>query len=205
MDKIVLATNNKHKINDFKNLFKDIEIQTSNDVGFFNEIVEDGKTFYDNALIKAKTLFEFLKEKNFDAIVIADDSGLCVNALDGRPGVYSARYAGNHDVKAARSKLLEELNDKDDRSAYYECVLVAILPNGKIISAEGKTYGHILEKECGTTDFGFDRLFYSDDLEKPFGLATDNERNRVSHRGKALQNLKAKLSEANVLLNDDKK
>lgn len=193
LERIVLASNNKHKIKDFKEMFGKVEVLTMSDIGFYDDIEETGQTFHENALIKAKAVYEFLKNKKEKAIVIADDSGLCVTALDGRPGVYSARYAGNHDVKAARKKLLEELDGVKDRSAYYECVLVAILPSGKMISAEGKTYGHITEKEYGTTDFGFDRLFFSDDLKKPFGLATDEERNSVSHRGRALAKLKALL------------
>lgn len=203
MDKIVLASNNKHKIKDFKEMFEGVEVLTLADIGFFDDIEETGETFYENALIKAKAVFEFLKGKGMDVVVIADDSGLCVNALGGRPGVYSARYAGNHDVKAARQKLLEELDGKKDRSAYYECVLVAILPNGNVVSAEGKTFGHITEKEFGTTDFGFDRLFFSDDLDKPFGLATDEERNSISHRGRALQNLKKELEKEKIC--DDRK
>lgn len=195
MEKIVLASNNKHKIKDFKEMFEGVEVLTLEDIGFSKDIEETGETFYENALIKAQTVSKFLKKKHIEAIVIADDSGLCVNALGGRPGVYSARYAGNHDVKAARQKLLEELQGVEDRSAYYECVLVAILPNGKIVSAEGKTYGYITEEEHGTTDFGFDRLFFSVDLGKPFGLATDEERNSISHRGRALENLKHKLEE----------
>ena len=194
MGKIVLASNNKHKINDFKNMFKGSEVFTLSDIGFTEDIEETGETFYENALIKATAVAEFLKEKNERAIVIADDSGLCVDAFDGRPGVYSARYAGNHDVKAARAKLLEELEGAQNRDAYYECVLVAILPSGEVVSADGKTYGYITDREYGTTDFGFDRLFFSYDLNKPFGHATDEERNSISHRGRALSALKEKLS-----------
>ena len=195
MQKIVLASNNKHKIREFKEMLEEVDILTLEDVGFYDDIEETGETFYENAFIKAVTVFNFLKMKKINAIVIADDSGLCVNALGGRPGIYSARYAGNHDFKAARKKLLEELDGQKDRSAYCVCVLVSILPNGKIISAEGKTYGHITEKECGSNGFAFDCLFFSDDLGKTYGIATDEEKNSISHRGRALRILKQELEQ----------
>ena len=96
MNKIVLASNNKHKIKEFKEILKDYDILSLNDIEYYDEIEETGETFEENSLLKAKTIHDFLKEKGLEYIVVADDSGLCCEALNGAPGVYSARYAGNH-------------------------------------------------------------------------------------------------------------
>lgn len=190
MKRIVLASNNKHKIKEFKELFTDYEILSLDNIGFNNEIEENGLTFLDNSLIKAKTIHDFLKEKNIEACVIADDSGLCVNCLNGDPGIYSARYAGIHGNNILnRKKLLENLKEKEDRSAYFMCVIVKYYPDGSYIYGEGKTEGIILEEEIGDTSFGYDCIFFSNDLKKSFGQATDHEKNSVSHRARAVANL----------------
>ena len=189
MKTIILASNNKHKIQEFEEMLPDYEILTLEDVGFFDDIIEDGNTFLENSLIKARAITEFLNKKGKKALVIADDSGLCVNALGGEPGVYSARYAGNHDNQANRDKLLENLKDKKDRSAYFVCLLTVMKPDGSYDYVEGKTFGQITTKEIGNTDFCYDCLFYSDDLKKTFGEATEDEKNSVSHRGRAIKML----------------
>ena len=186
---IVLASNNKHKIQEFKEMLPDYEILALKDVDFFDDIVENGTTFLENSLIKARAVTEFLNKKGKKALVIADDSGLCVNALGGEPGVYSARYAGNHDNQANRDKLLENLKDKNDRSAYFVCLLTVMKPDGSYDYVEGKTFGQITTKEIGNTDFCYDCLFCSDDLKKTFGEATEDEKNSVSHRGRAIKML----------------
>ena len=187
MKTIILASNNKHKIEEFKAMLPSYNILTMNDVGYTEDVVEDGETFLENSLIKARALTKFINKK--DSIVIADDSGLCVNALGGAPGVYSARYAGNHDSQANRNKLIKELSDKSDRSAYFVCLLVVMKGDGNYNYVEGKTFGKITEKEYGKTDFGYDCIFYSDELKKTFGQASDEEKNIVSHRGRAIQQL----------------
>ena len=189
MKTIVLASNNQHKIKEFKEILAGYNILALKDVGFIKDIVEDGTTFLDNALIKARAITKFLNENNKSALVIADDSGLCVNALGGAPGVYSARYAGNHSSPANRQKLLKELNGKTDRSAYFVCVLVVMKPDGTFNYVEGKTYGQIATAELGDTSFGYDCLFYSLDLKKTFGQASEEEKNKVSHRGRAIKQL----------------
>ena len=188
--KIILASNNKHKIDEFKKLFPNNEILALKDIGFNDDIVEDGNSFFENAMIKAKVISEYLKTKGIVASVIADDSGLCVKSLNGEPGIYSARYAGEHNDKANRSKLLDKLKGVSDRKAYFNCTLVELFPNGEYITVEGKTYGEITEKEIGDDSFGFDCLFMSDDLGKTFGQATSDEKNSVSHRGRAIEQLK---------------
>ena len=118
METIVLASNNKYKVKEIKEMLKDYNIITLNDINYYDEIEETGETFLENALIKAETIHNYLKEKNLDYIVIADDSGLCVDSLNGAPGVYSARYAGEHgDNEANRDKLQKELiGKKKDRA-----------------------------------------------------------------------------------------
>jgi len=191
MRTIVLASNNKHKIEEFKQLFKNDMILSLNDIGFSEEIEENGKTFLDNALIKAKTIHDYLKSKNIEAVVMSDDSGLCVNSLNGEPGIYSARYSGIHgNDKLNRKKLLDNLSNKEDRNAYFLCVIVEYLIDGSYIYAEGKTAGVILEEEIGDDSFGYDCLFYSNELKKSFGEATSTEKNSVSHRARAIHNIK---------------
>lgn len=188
MEKVVLASNNKNKIKEILQIYKDKEILSLNEIGFLDDIEETGETFLENALIKAKTVSEYLKKKGLFMPVIADDSGLCVNTLDGKPGVYSARYAGEHgNNEENRKKLLENMETKDDRSAYFVCTMVEYFPNDKYIFSEGKTYGQITKQEIGDKSFCYDCIFFSDDLQKTFGQATSEEKNSVSHRKRAIQ------------------
>ena len=143
-------------------------------------------TFEENAIIKAKYIAELT-----GITALSDDSGLEVNALDGKPGVYSARYAGEKaNTENNNAKLLKELEGITDRRANFTSVIAICYPNGKIITARGTTYGRILEKLEGNNGFGYDPLFFSNDLQKSFGIATSEEKNKVSHRGLALQKMK---------------
>lgn len=190
MEKIVLASTNNNKIKEFREIFKDKEILTLQDIGYTSEIEENGTTFFENSLIKAKAISEFLNKKNMNYSVIADDSGLCVEALNGEPGIYSARYAGEHgDSIANRKKVLNNLIGIENRRAYFVCNIVLYYSNNKYIVAEGKTYGSITTEEIGNKDFGYDCIFYSDELGKTFGEATNNEKNEVSHRGRAIKKI----------------
>lgn len=193
MKTVVLASNNNHKLKEFKEILKDYEILSLKDIGFNDEIDETGSTFEENAIIKAKTIHEYLKNQNKDYIVIADDSGLCVNSLNGAPGVYSARYAGVHgDEKANRAKLQKELEGKD-RTAYFNCTIVVYYPNEEYKVFVGKTFGKITEEELGSKEFGYDCIFMSDDLNKTFGEASEEEKNSVSHRGRAIEEMLKEL------------
>ncbi|MBR6133241.1 MAG: RdgB/HAM1 family non-canonical purine NTP pyrophosphatase [Bacilli bacterium] len=192
MKKIVLASNNKHKVKEFKDILKDYEILTMSDIGFDSDIVEDGNSFLENSLIKAKTISEYLKSKNLDYIVIADDSGLCCDALNGEPGIHSARYASDHDIKKNRDVLINNLKGKD-KKAYFNCTIVVYYPDGSYKHFEGKTYGTIIDKERGKNDFGYDCIFLSDDLNKTFGEASEEEKNSVSHRGRAIEEMLKEL------------
>ena len=189
METIVLASNNKHKVKEFQEMLTNYKVITLNDIGYYDEIEENGVTFEENALIKAKTVQKFINEKNLNYIVIADDSGLCVDSLGGMPGVYSARYAGEHgNDEANRAKLQVELEGKD-RIAYFICTIVVYYPNGEYKVYEGKTYGKITTEEFGKKDFGYDCIFFSDELGKTFGEATEEEKNSVSHRGRAINKM----------------
>ncbi len=192
MKKIVLASNNKHKIKEIKRMLNNYEVLSLNDIDYHDDIVENGRTFKANALIKAKTIHDYLNNKGLDYMVIADDTGLCCNALKGRPGIYSARYAGDHNDQANRDKLRKALKGKN-RKAYFICCIALYYPDGVIKYFEGKTYGEIIDEERGSTEFGYDAIFLSDDLGKTFGEATEEEKNSVSHRGRAISKLVSEL------------
>ena len=186
---IVVATGNKNKLREFSQLFPEYEVLSQKDVGFDADVEETGVTFQENALIKARAAAQAL-----GLPALADDSGICVVALDGAPGVYSARYAGGHgDDKANRDLLLKNLQNEPDRRAYFQSSVALVLPDGREFVADGKTYGTILHDEQGQGGFGYDCIFQSDDLGKSFGLATAEEKNAVSHRFRALQALLAKV------------
>ena len=187
-NKIVLASNNKDKIKEIKEMLPDFEIISCKDAGFVGDIEETGTTFYENALIKAKTVSTAL---NLPAL--ADDSGICVTALNGAPGVYSARYSGDGIDEHNNQLLLKNLLDKEDRTAKYVCCMVYYKPDGTICSAEGEALGEILKEPVGTNGFGYDPLFFSFDLNKPMGLATSKEKNSISHRFRAIDKIKGKI------------
>ena len=187
--KLVVATGNAHKLREIAEIFTDYEVVSQKQMGFDEDVEETGATFAENALIKARAA-----SKALGCIALADDSGLCVDALDGAPGVYSARYCGHHgDDKANRDLLLENMKDITDRRAHFTSAIALVYPGGKEIVVEGRTYGKILYEERGESGFGYDCLFESDDLHKSFGLATAEEKNAVSHRFRGLQALRAKM------------
>ncbi len=185
---LVLASGNKGKIAEIGEMLPEFSVIGYKDAGLDFEIEETGATFYENALIKAKAVSEAL-----GLPALADDSGLCVNALSGAPGIFSARFAGDGNDEHNIDKLLKELDGVKDRSAKFVCSLVLYYPDGKIISAEGETNGGILFERAGKNGFGYDPIFYSADLKKSLGEASSKEKNSVSHRSRALKNLKEKL------------
>ena len=185
---LVLASGNKGKIAEIGEMLPEFSVIGYKDAGLDFEIEETGATFYENALIKAKAVSEAL-----GLPALADDSGLCVNALSGAPGIFSARFAGDGNDEHNIDKLLKELDGVKDRSAKFVCSLVLYYPDGKIISAEGETNGEILFERAGKNGFGYDPIFYSEDLKKSLGEASSKEKNSVSHRSRALKNLKEKL------------
>ncbi|MBR7100271.1 MAG: XTP/dITP diphosphatase [Clostridia bacterium] len=188
---LVIASGNQHKIQEISQIFPEYNVISQREMGFNGDVEETGATFLENAIIKAQTVCNSLNMP-----ILADDSGLCVNALGGEPGVFSARYAGEHGNDAKnREHLLKNLQGIEDRSAYFECAMALVIPNHPPVTVSGRTYGKILEAECGAGGFGYDPIFFSDDLQKSFGEATSQEKNGVSHRFRALMQLKELLNE----------
>ncbi|MEX1376088.1 MAG: XTP/dITP diphosphatase [Eubacteriales bacterium] len=191
--RLVIASNNKHKVKEIKMILSDYydDIVSMGEAGCFDEIEEYGKTFEENSYIKAKYVFDKL-----GCAALADDSGLEVDALDGEPGVYSARYAGQHGKDEANNdKLLavmEEIDD-DKRGAQFVSVVSLVQPDGTQISAKGICRGKILRQRRGDGGFGYDPIFYIEELGKTMAELTMEEKNKISHRKRALQGLKEKL------------
>ncbi len=190
----VVASQNKHKIEEIEKITEQFSIKliSRDDYGLPKfEIEEDGENFEENSYKKAKEIWEMCQE-----IVIADDSGLCVDYLDGAPGVYSARFAGEdvtyQDNNDKLLKLLEGV-PMDKRTAYFVSVITMILKNGEKIVAEGRCYGHILTEEKGNNGFGYDPIFRPLGYDMTFAELGSEEKNKISHRAKALEKLKEML------------
>ncbi len=190
MKTLVVASSNKGKLKEIEQIFgKFYNVIPMAELGFNKEIEENGKTFFENALIKAKTVCKTL---NVDAL--ADDSGLAVDVLNGAPGIYSARYSGAHGNDALnRRLLLKNLDGVTNRKAKFISSVVLYKTDGTFVEGYGETNGTILFKEDGENGFGYDSLFFSDDLQKSFGVATAEEKNAVSHRYRALIDLYSKI------------
>lgn len=184
---IVLATTNKGKTKEINALLKGfpIEIKNLNDFGQIPEVIEDGTTFDDNAYKKASFTARVL---GYPAM--ADDSGLCVEALDGAPGVWSARYAGENATDADNvNKMLNDLKNKDNRNAAFKCVISIAVPTGAALTYEGECQGVITKEPVGDNGFGYDPLFFFPEFNKTFAQLSIHQKGRVSHRGKALKEI----------------
>lgn len=193
--KIVFATGNAHKLVEIREILSDInaEILSMKDVGIDIDIVEDADTFEGNALIKARAIRDLLKD---DSIVLADDSGLEIDALGGEPGVYSARYLGEdtpYEVKCG--EIISRLDGLfgNDRSARFRCVIAIAYPDGTEEIAEGAVEGIIADKMMGDNGFGYDPIFYVPELDKTTAEMSPDEKNNISHRGNALRVAKEKI------------
>ena len=199
--KIVLASRNKKKINELKSLlsesFSEIEILSLDDVGIIEEIEENGSTFAENALIKARAAAAS------GYIAVGDDSGLTVDALDGAPGIYSARYAarcnyaGDHDDEGNNRALLQNLKDVEPskRTAAFVCTVACVLPDGREFTVRGEVLGRILESYAGNGGFGYDPLFFYEPYGKTLAQLSFAEKNEISHRGRAIRAFAEKLKE----------
>ncbi len=185
--KIVVATGNAHKLKEIREILTEHEILSAHEAGFFGDVEETGETFLANALLKAHAVC------NLTGLpALADDSGLCVDALGGAPGVYSARFSGGGDA-ANRALLLRKLGNTENRRAHFTCAMALVFPDGRMFTAEGRTEGTILFEERGSGGFGYDSLFLSDELGVTFAEATEAQKNAVSHRGRALAALREQL------------
>lgn len=187
IDKLVVASHNAGKINEIKSLlapFK-IEVQSAADL-HLSDVEETGKTFEENAKLKANTI-----SLKCGLPCLADDSGLCVDALGGRPGVYSARYAPNRDFNEGMKMLLKEISDSGskNRKAHFSCFLALAYPNKKTKIFEGRVNGTIAEKPHGKGGFGYDSIFIPEGYDKTFAELGDDIKNKISHRSRALEKL----------------
>ncbi len=196
MLKAVIATNNKHKLEEIGQMLVDynMEVLSMGAVGLEGlEIIEDGNSFEENAIIKAKTVME-----KTGLLSIADDSGLEVEAIDNRPGIYSARFAGEEaDDEANNQKLLSLLKDvpEEKRNARFVCAIAAVFPDGEALTVRGECPGRIGYQPEGTTGFGYDPLFIVPQLDRTFAELGSEAKNKISHRAVALEKLKIALKD----------
>jgi len=191
---LVIATRNKGKTLEIKELLKGfpVEIKNLDDFGPIPHLEEDGDTFDENAYKKASFAARIL-----GLPALADDSGLIVEALDGAPGIHSARYAGENATDEQRYlKLLDHMKGKSNRKASFECVISIAVPTGPALTYEARCEGLIATEPAGSNGFGYDPVFFYTPLNKTFAQITREEKNRVSHRGKALAELKSEFDKA---------
>lgn len=196
MNKIILASNNNGKIKEFREIFKDMDIELvpMKEAGIDVDIEESGETFEENSLIKARTVC-----KLSGCITIADDSGLEVDYLGGQPGVYSARFMGHdtsYDIK--NKAIIDKLKGVSgkDRSARFVAVIAAVFPDGRELVTRGTMEGIIGQEPLGENGFGYDPILFLPEYNKSSAELTSEEKNKISHRGKALEKMKAALAEA---------
>lgn len=192
--RLIIASNNAHKIYEIKKILsgKFDDMLSLREAGVSHETVEDGNTFMENALKKAREISEIT-----GCAALADDSGICAHALDGAPGIYSARFAGEYKGQesddANNALLLEKLSEKADKTAHYTCAMALVYPDGREVTAEGYMYGAIINEYRGTRGFGYDPLFVPDGESRTVAEMTDEEKNEISHRASALKNLLSKI------------
>ncbi|KIL34019.1 Nucleoside 5-triphosphatase RdgB (dHAPTP, dITP, XTP-specific) [Bacillus subtilis] len=195
MKEAIIATHNPGKVKEFKEILepKGYDVKSLAEIGFTEEIEETGHTFEENAILKAEAV-----AKAVNKMVIADDSGLSIDNLGGRPGVYSARYAGEQkDDQANIEKVLSELKgiEKEQRTARFRCALAVSIPGEETKTVEGHVEGYIAEEPRGKYGFGYDPIFIVKDKDKTMAELTSDEKNKISHRADALKKL-SKLLEA---------
>lgn len=195
MKEAIIATHNPGKVKEFKEILepRGYDVKSLAEIGFTEEIEETGHTFEENAILKAEAV-----AKAVNKMVIADDSGLSIDNLGGRPGVYSARYAGEQkDDQANIEKVLSELKgiEKEQRTARFRCALAVSIPGEETKTVEGHVEGYIAEEPRGEYGFGYDPIFIVKDKDKTIAELTSDEKNKISHRADALKKL-SKLLEA---------
>ncbi len=196
--KIVFATQNKGKINELKSMFNDIgyEVYSMGDIGLDLDIEENGITYEENAMIKAKALYNALDEKEY--IVMADDSGIEVEALDNKPGIYSARYNGVSTPWPEKNQMmLDEIGDNANRKARFVTCIAVVMKDGLAFTKRGIVEGEITKNLTGKDGFGYDPIFMPEGFNKTFAEMTKEEKSKISHRGRAIEKVKSKVIELN--------
>ena len=189
--KLIIASNNNHKLIEIKAILGGLfeEILSMREAGIEHETIEDGSSFMENAVKKAKEIAELS-----GCCALADDSGICVDALDGAPGIYSARFCGHHgDDEANNRLLLKKLEGREDRGAHYTCAIALVYPDGRQVCAEGYMYGQIGYEEKGENGFGYDPLFFLPEYGCTAAQLSPEQKNQISHRASALHALLAQL------------
>ncbi|MEG1576592.1 MAG: XTP/dITP diphosphatase [Clostridium sp.] len=193
-NRIIFATGNAGKMKEIRLILSDLgmEVLSMEEAGFDEDIVEDGSTFAANAEIKAKAVW-----KKTGGIVLADDSGLVIDYLDGEPGIYSARYMGDASYSEKNKVLIQRLEGtkEEQRTARFVCSIAAVLPNGEILHTEGTMDGVIAHRPAGEGGFGYDPILYLPEYGKTSAELSMDEKNQISHRGKALKLMKKELQE----------
>lgn len=189
MKELILASNNAHKVEEIKSILEDYNILTLKDINYTEEIVEDGTTFEENALIKARTICKYSGKT-----AISDDSGLSVELLDGRPGVYSARYSKEQTDEKNIEKVLLELNGQKSKAKFVS-VIALVKPNGTELTFRGECHGEIIFEKRGTNGFGYDPIFYVPSLDKTFAELSAEQKNSISHRKQSLEKFSQYLKE----------
>ena len=195
MKRLIFATSNQNKMREIREILADlpVEILSMKEAGIEADIVEDGKTFEENAIIKAKTIMELTGE-----LVLADDSGLEIDYLNKEPGIYSARYMGEDTSYEIKNRnIIERLANAEgkERSARFVCNITAVLEDGRVIQREAAMEGLIAKEPAGNGGFGYDPILYLPEFGKTSAELTMEEKNRISHRGKALEAMKQALKE----------
>jgi XTP/dITP diphosphohydrolase len=193
MKTIVIATNNQKKLNELSAILEDLNIKaiSQKEAGFHIEVEENGTTFEENALLKAKAVCEATKMP-----ALADDSGLMVTALNGEPGIYSARYAGEGATDGDRiEKLLFNMKGKENREAKFVCAIAFVLPDGRFFTVRGECFGEILFEPNGNGGFGYDPVFFVKGYNQTFAELPSEIKNKISHRGKALKEFQNKIKD----------
>ena len=189
--KLIIASNNAHKLTEIKAILGGMfdEILSLREAGIEHETIEDGSSFMENAEKKAREIAELS-----GCCALADDSGICVDALGGAPGIFSARFSGVHgDDKANNRLLLEKLETAETRAAHYTCAIALVRPDGSCVRAEGHMQGVIAHEEAGENGFGYDPLFFLPQYGLTAAQISPEEKNRISHRARALHQLLAEL------------
>lgn len=191
MSNIIFATNNKNKLRELRSIFPNVNILSLNELGYDKDIIEDGNTFEENALIKARQV-----SLDLNMIVVAEDSGLEVDALGGAPGIYSARYAGlDKDDEANNQLLLKNLIGVENRNARYVCALCVYHPSGEYKIFKETCPGIIIDDRRGSGGFGYDPYFYIPEFGKTFAEVPLEKKNTISHRSKAFNKLRELCNE----------
>ncbi len=201
MRKIIFATGNQGKMREIRKILENLKIEgeeteilSMKEAGIDTEIIEDGASFAENAVIKAKAVAREAK----DAIVLADDSGLRIDYLNGEPGIYSARYLGeNTPYSVKNADLIKRLNGvcEEKRTARFVCAIAAVMPDGSVFTETGTIEGRIGYEEKGEGGFGYDPIFYVPEYGKTTAQLSEDEKNAISHRGKALRAIRKRLEE----------